>query len=97
MDKGAIIKLKEQGYSNRQIQKLTKIDRKTVGKYWNEYLDNLKKLNNEKDALKIAEIQEVIISEPKYNVQSRVRRKLTDDFFTQLKNILKSEEEKKKY
>ena len=33
MDKGAIIKLKEEGYSNRQIQKLTKIDRKTVAKY----------------------------------------------------------------
>ena len=96
MDKGAIIKLKEEGYSNRQIQKLTKIDRKTVAKYWNEYLANLKKLNNEKDALKIVEIQEAIISEPKYNVQSRMRRKLTDNFFVHLKDILNSEEEKKK-
>ena len=96
MDKGAIIKLKEEGYSNRQIQKLTKIDRKTVSKYWNEYLENLKKLNNEKDALKIVEIQEAITSKPKYNVQSRMKRKLTDVFFVQLKDILNSEEEKKK-
>ncbi len=92
MDKGAIIKLKEQGYSNRQIQKLTKIDRKTVSKYWNEYLENLKKLSNEKDSLKIIEIQEAITSEPRYNVQSRMRRKLTDDFFVHLKDILNSEE-----
>ena len=96
MDKGAIIKLKKQGYSNRQVQKLTKINRKTVSKYWNEYLENLNKLNNEKDVLKITEIQEAITSEPKYNTKSRMRKKLTDDFFTQLKNILYSEEEKKK-
>jgi len=33
MDKSAIIKLKEQGYSNREIQKILKINRKTVAKY----------------------------------------------------------------
>lgn len=96
MDKSSIIKLKEQGYSNRKVEKLLKINRKTVGKYWNEYLENLKKLNSEKDETKIAEIQEAITSKPKYNTKSRMRRKLTDDFFTQLQKILESEEEKKK-
>ena len=96
MDKLSIIKLKEQGYSNRKVEKLLKINRKTVSKYWNEYLENLNKLTNEKDNSKIVEIQEAITSEPKYNTQSRMRRKLTDDFFTQLQNILESEEEKKK-
>ena len=96
MDKLSIIKLKEQGYSNRKVEKLLKINRKTVGKYWNEYLENLNKLTNEKDNSKIVEIQEAITSAPKYNTQSRMRRKLTDDFFTQLQNILESEEEKKK-
>ena len=96
MDKLSIIKLKEQGYSNRKVEKILKINRKTVGKYWNEYLKNLNKLTNEKDNSKIVEIQEAITSAPKYNTQSRMRRKLTDDFFTQLQNILESEEEKKK-
>lgn len=96
MDKSSIIKLKEQGYSNRKIEKMLKVNRKTVAKYWNEYLVNLNKLKSEKDNTKIAEIQEKITSEPKYNTQSRMRRKLTDDFFIQLQNILASEEEKKK-
>lgn len=96
MDKSSIIKLKEQGYSNRKVEKLLKINRKTIGKYWNEYLENLNKLAKEKDSIKIAEIQEAIISAPKYNTQSRMRRKLTDDFFIHLQNILESEKEKEK-
>ena len=46
MDKSAIIKLREEGYSNRKIAKMLKINRKTVNKYWNEYKSNLAKLNN---------------------------------------------------
>ncbi len=45
MDKSAIIKLKEQGYSNRKIHDMLNIDRKTVAKYWNEYKRNVQKLN----------------------------------------------------
>lgn len=96
MDKSAIIKLKEQGYSNRKVEKILKINRKTIAKYWNEYVENLQKLNNEHNPLKVAEIQEAITSSPKYNTKTRMRRKLTDDFFTQLQSILDSEEEKKK-
>lgn len=97
MDKSAIIKLKEQGYSNRKVEKMLKINRKTIAKYWNEYVENVQKLNTANDTLKVAEIQETITSAPKYNTKSRMRRKLTDDFFIQLKSILDSEEEKKKY
>jgi hypothetical protein len=96
MDKSAIIKLKEQGYSNRKVEKMLKINRKTIAKYWNEYVENVQKLNTANDTLKVAEIQETITSAPKYNTKSRMRRKLTDDFFIQLKSILDSEEEKKK-
>lgn len=42
MDKLSIIKLKEQGYSNRKVERILKINRKTVGKYWNEYLKKFK-------------------------------------------------------
>ena len=60
MDKSAIIKLKEQGYSNRKIEKMLKIDRKTVARYWNEYKENMQKLKLAKDDLEIKEIQENI-------------------------------------
>lgn len=96
MDKSAIIKLKEQGYSNRKIQKMLKIDRKTVAKYWNEYKGNVQKLNIAKGDMEIKEIQEKIVSEPKYNSASRVRRKITPEFQNALKKILNAEKEKEK-
>ena len=56
MDKSAIIKLKEQGYSNRQLQKMLKMNRKTIAKYWNEYQENLQKLNSTNDSKEIINI-----------------------------------------
>ena len=50
-------------------------------KYWNEYKENLSKLDNETNSTNILRIQEDIVSKPKYNSVSRVRRKLTPDFF----------------
>ncbi len=67
LDKAAIIKLKEQGLSNRGVARELGIDKKTVNKYWNEYKDNLKKLNEATDIAKISKIQENITSAPKYN------------------------------
>lgn len=94
MDKSGIIKLKEQGYSNRQLQKMLKINRKTIAKYWNEYQENLQKLYNTKDTKEIAEIQQSITSEPKYDAESRVRRKVTPEYLSALKKILEEEQEK---
>ncbi|MEG0909816.1 MAG: IS21 family transposase [Bacilli bacterium] len=96
MEKSSIIKLKEQGYSNRKVEKLLKINRKTVAKYWNEYKDNLQKLNNTKDNLEIVDIQEKITSKPQYNSSSRVKRKITPEFIKSLKKILIEETEKTK-
>lgn len=94
MDKSGIIKLKEQGYSNRQLQKMLKINRKTIAKYWNEYQENIQKLNNTKDKKEISEIQQSITSEPKYDSASRVKRKVTPEFLNALKKILDDEKEK---
>lgn len=96
MDKSSIIKLKEQGYSNRKVEKMLKINRKTIAKYWNEYQTNIEKLNNTKDDLEIKEIQEKIVAKPKYNSKNRVKRKITLEFITALKNILNEELEKEK-
>lgn len=96
MDKSSIIKLKEQGYSNRKVEKMLKINRKTVAKYWNEYKENLQKLNNTKDELEIKNIQEKIVSSPKYDSTSRVKRKITEEFLNALQKILDEEAQKEK-
>ena len=92
MDLSTILKLKEKGLSNRSVAKSLGIDKKTVNRYWNEYKENLSKLDNETNSTNILRIQEDIASKPKYNSVSRVRRKLTPDFFKALENILKDEE-----
>lgn len=96
LDKAAIIKLKEQGLSNRGVARELGIDKKTVNKYWNEYKDNLKKLNETTDSTEITQIQENITSAPKYNSENRIRRKVTPEFLQALEKILEDEEKKVK-
>lgn len=43
MDKLVIILEKLKGKSNREVAKITNNNRKTVAKYWGEYLENSKK------------------------------------------------------
>lgn len=94
LDKASIIRLKEQGLSNRGVARELGIDKKTVNKYWNEYKDNLKELNETTDTAKISEIQENITSAPKYNSENRIRRKVTPEFLKALEKILEEEEKK---
>ena len=96
LDKAAIIRLKEQGLSNRGVARELGIDKKTVNKYWNEYKDNLKKLNETTDATEISKIQENITSAPKYNSENRIRKKVTPEFLNALEKILEDEEKKVK-
>ena len=96
LDKAAIIRLKEQGLSNRGVARELGIDKKTVNKYWNEYKDNLKKLKETTDTTEISKIQENITSAPKYNSENRIRRKVTPEFLNALEKILEDEEKKVK-
>jgi transposase len=96
LDISAILKLKEKGLSNRAIAKTLGIDKKTVNKYWNEYKSNFEKLETTNNSKEILAIQENIISKPKYNSESRVRRKITPEFLNALKLILEDEEHKQK-
>lgn len=96
LDVSAIIKLKEQGLSNRGVARTLSIDKKTVNKYWNEYKNNLQKLEATDDSAKILKIQEDIISKPKYNSETRVRRKITPECLKALENILEDENRKTK-
>lgn len=96
LDVSAIIKLKEQGLSNRGVAKTLGIDKKTVNKYWNEYKENLQKLGETDNEKEISNIQENIVSKPKYNSENRVRRKVTPEFLNALEKILEDEEKKLK-
>lgn len=90
-DKHAIIKLKQEGHSNRKIQRLTGTNRKTVAKYWDEYQANIVKLDgNEGEDLR--EIQERLISAPRYNAKNRKPRKYTPEIDALLDKILAEEE-----
>lgn len=92
MDKFAIIRLKEQGDSSRKVAKQLGIDRKTVDKYYNEYKANLGKLDSEETNIK--EIQERIISVPKYDSTNRRAYKYSAEIDAALDRILESEDEK---
>lgn len=93
MDKHTIIKLKKEGYSNRQLSKMVPIDRKTVAKYWNEYM-------KQQDLLAIAApsdvvaLQENICAPPAYNVENRTCRKYSKELDAYIDEILDNESEK---
>ena len=86
MDKHTIINLKRKGYSNRAVDRITGINRKTVAKYWNEYLEQSELLNTLTED--VSEVQEVIVSKPKYDSSTRKSRKYTDEIDKRLNQIL---------
>lgn len=96
MDISAMLKLKEKGMSNRAIAKTLGVDKKTVNKYWNQYKLNFEKLEIANNSTEVIEIQEDIVSKPKYNSENRVRRKITPEFLNALKSIIEDEENKEK-
>ncbi|MFI3173546.1 MAG: IS21 family transposase [Eubacteriales bacterium] len=93
MDKHAIIKLKMEGHSNRKVAKLLGIDRKTVGRYWNEYVECMEALERATDQ-QVVEIQEQICAEPKYANANRKKRKFTEEMGLFIDAILEEESEK---
>lgn len=46
VDKLRIIQLKGAGYSNRHVAKIMEVNRKTVAKYWNKFLEDKLELEN---------------------------------------------------
>lgn len=93
-DKHAIIKLKTQGHSSRKTAEILGINRKTVARYWNDYLAKNEKLNDPMSNTK--QVQEDITSTPKYNSSNRKSRKYSDAIDQALNLILESELEKLK-
>lgn len=94
MDKHTIIKLKNQGHSNRVVARLTGINRKTVAKYWNKFNMQTELLTHP-DA-DVISVQEAIVSAPQYNSSKRTSRKYSEDMALRLDKILQKEENKNK-
>ncbi|MBF4692243.1 IS21 family transposase [Fusibacter ferrireducens] len=94
MDKYTIIKLKQTGMSNRYIARQLGINRKTVNRYWNEHLANLKSLKDSNTDNKT--VQEKMTSAPVYDVSNRSAYKYTSEIDHALDQILASEKEKLK-
>jgi transposase len=92
MDKKEIIMLKEQGLSNRAVSRRTGTDRGVVAKYWNEYRQQLQRLDE--PGADVKAIQEALLAAPRYDASNRKRTKYTEEVDKRLKEILKEEERK---
>jgi len=92
MEKHSIIKLKQEGFSNRSVAKMLNIDRKTNSRYWNEYNKQTEELKN--SYADVLSIQEKITEEPKYDSSNRKSRKYTDEIDAALDDILLEERKK---
>ena len=66
---------KEQGYSNRAIASMINCNRKTVGRYWNKYLEQKQELEN--SAVDQKRFQEEMTCDPKCEVRKYEGKKFT--------------------
>ena len=93
MDKHAIIKLKMEGYSNRKVAIMLSINRKTVARYWNEYV-KCKVALEHATKQEVVQIQEQMCAEPKYTSTNRKKRKFTKEMDLFIDAVLEEESEK---
>lgn len=93
MDKCTIIRLIESGRSQRSIAKELHMNRRTVAKYWNEYLQTKEKIAlDPTDPMK----KEALTSKPEYNSANRKPRKYTDKMDKRINELLEFDSEKTK-
>lgn len=92
IDYYSIIKLKIKGFSNREVSKMLSINRKTIARYWNKYVEQQKLLKDEN--INHKKVQEQICSSPTYDSSNRKCRKFNDEMDRFLDQILEDEIEK---
>jgi transposase len=92
MEKAKVIALKQENLSNREVSRRTGLNRETVGKYWNEYLQKSHKLTQ--DGVDVRAAQEELLAKPKYASHGRKPLKYTEEVETRLLEILETEKQK---
>ena len=98
MNKYTIITLKQKGRSNRSIAKELGINRKTVGRIWNEYEAAQNELQSNQALAKDQQmvLTQIIEGRKPYDSTNRVKKKLTPQVQSRIQEILQDEEEKTK-
>lgn len=94
-EKHTIIRLKQEGVSNREVARLLGINRKTVARYWNAFKTGVAEIELASED-EIPLLQEALLGEPRYNASNRVGRKYTEEIDNLLDEILEEEKEKDK-
>jgi transposase len=82
-----IITLKNQGKSNREVQRITGFNRRTVARYWQEYQEQVKRLS----CCGLRDAQEAMVTGPHYDTTSRQPVKYTPEIDQTLDEILSAE------
>ena len=97
LDKSQMIRLHLQGKSNREIGRIMKVSRNTVGKYIREYerLQSELEACDPKDTDEVRRLTDAITAEPTYDCSSRGCRKWNAEMDALLDEILAGEEEKR--
>lgn len=85
-----------EGESQREIARVTGIDRKTVRKYIKEYEKKRKEIECSKDEVHTEELIQDLVETPKYKVGVRAKRVLTNEIEEKIIAHLQENEKKRK-
>lgn len=84
-----------EGRSQREIAKMTGVDRKTISKYIKEYESKRKELEQCEDQVETGELIQTLVETPKYKVRVRTKRVLTEAVEKRIKEHLEENENKR--
>jgi transposase len=85
-----------EGKSQREIERITGVDRKTIRKYVKKYEEHRKELELNGILVESGELINTIVEAPKYTVGVRPKRKLTEEIMQKIQEHLAENEEKRK-
>lgn len=85
-----------EGKSQREIARITGIDRKTVAKYIKQYEQQRKELEKSGNLADPNLLIQAIVETPKYTVGQRPKRKLTEDVERRIQEMIDENEEKRR-
>jgi len=83
-----------EGKSQREIARMTGVDRKTIRKYIQEYEQRMEELGKSPSGERRSEIIDAMVAEPKYQVGSRRKRKVTEAIEQKIGDFLAENEER---